>query len=282
MKPSSKMLGALYGDCVLENLTMATVSGGVSGSERNSTRTAEEDAYDDGAVMYIIAVLVFYSCGIVVMIIKYLKTEQEEMEEQAVLDNFIKGMPKAGQCARENHVNKVAIQAFHALTSASEDPITGNRRYSSLSSARSALLSKSNAMPETSFSKTASNLGEIAEVSCDDDDDQFPVVTPQVLDINEVAKPRPGQVDVTAQVSSCSEGDGDKRTRFYDALSLNVSKSPSTVYRPPSIHGNITSSGVERNMSYIVHETAPVKMVISTNLKNKRVASLKAVLVTDL
>jgi hypothetical protein len=55
--------------------------------------TLFSDAGDDtdfGAVMYITAVLVFYSLGIVVMIIKYLRTERKEIEEEAALESFFK------------------------------------------------------------------------------------------------------------------------------------------------------------------------------------------------
>lgn len=71
---------------------------------------------DSGAVMYIISVLLFYSAGIIIMIIKYLRTEKKELQEEAELENFFKEMP-TGHSTRESEVNKVAIQAFHALTS---------------------------------------------------------------------------------------------------------------------------------------------------------------------
>ena len=82
----------------------------------------EEEDTDFGAVMYITAVLVFYSLGIVVMIIKYLKTERKEMEEEMALENFFKGIPSKKLEHERDAVNRVAIQAFHTLTSGAGRP----------------------------------------------------------------------------------------------------------------------------------------------------------------
>lgn len=104
------ILSVLYEECMRKrNQT--------ENSNQTTGRSPSSDDTDFGAVMYITTVLVFYSAGIVVMIIKYLKTEKREMEEEAALDNFFKHMPDH-QRQKENHVNKVAIQAFHTLTTA--------------------------------------------------------------------------------------------------------------------------------------------------------------------
>lgn len=76
---------------------------------------------DSGAVMYIIAVLVFYSAGIVTMIVKYLKREKRELEEEKALEDFFRTMPAYKKEREMKHVNRVAIHAFHALTSFSYD-----------------------------------------------------------------------------------------------------------------------------------------------------------------
>ena len=76
---------------------------------------------DSGAVMYIIAVLVFYSAGIVTMIVKYLKREKRELEEEKALEDFFRTMPAYKKEREMNNVNRVAIHAFHALTSFSYD-----------------------------------------------------------------------------------------------------------------------------------------------------------------
>ena len=76
---------------------------------------------DSGAVMYIVAVLVFYSAGIIVMIVKYLRREKRELEEERILDDFFRSMPEYKREREQNKMNKVAIHAFHALTSFSEN-----------------------------------------------------------------------------------------------------------------------------------------------------------------
>lgn len=85
--------------------------------ERSSADT------DSGAVMYIVAVLVFYSAGIVIMIIKYLRREKRELEEERILEDFFRSMPAYKKEREQNNVNRVAIQAFHALTSFSYDDV---------------------------------------------------------------------------------------------------------------------------------------------------------------
>ncbi|XP_070196482.1 uncharacterized protein [Littorina saxatilis] len=84
----------------------------------NNTET--DDGSDPGAVMYIIVVLVFYSTGVMVMIVRYLRTEKKELEEEVTLENFFKSMPDK-RAEQEHRVNTVAIRAFHTLTSISYD-----------------------------------------------------------------------------------------------------------------------------------------------------------------
>ncbi|XP_041358444.1 uncharacterized protein LOC121375210 [Gigantopelta aegis] len=84
----------------------------------NASLPKDVNAYNDnGAVVYIVAVLMFYSTGIVVMIIQYLKTEKKEIEEEISLETFFKKMPDRRREEEEKRVNKVAIRAFHTLTS---------------------------------------------------------------------------------------------------------------------------------------------------------------------
>ncbi|ESP05469.1 hypothetical protein LOTGIDRAFT_228045 [Lottia gigantea] len=108
------LLSILYEECI-KNGTKFMLS-----ENKSRSSGSKEGDTDFGAVMYIISVLVFYSLGIVVMIIKYLRTEKEEMEEEAALETFFKGMPSR-QKAHESEVNQVAIQAFHTLTSTTVD-----------------------------------------------------------------------------------------------------------------------------------------------------------------
>ncbi|XP_059146833.1 uncharacterized protein LOC131934741 [Physella acuta] len=88
-----------------------------SGKARRENTDAESDF---GALVYIVVVLVFYSTGVMVMIVRYLKTEKKELEEEAALENFFKYMPDRKQ-EQEHRVNRVAIHAFHTLTSISYD-----------------------------------------------------------------------------------------------------------------------------------------------------------------
>ncbi|XP_076441258.1 uncharacterized protein LOC143280485 [Babylonia areolata] len=90
----------------------------VDGPRTNSTKAEEES--DPGAVMYIIVVLVFYSTGVMVMIVRYLRTEKKELEEEVTLENFFKNMPDK-RVEKEYRVNRMAIHAFHTLTSISYD-----------------------------------------------------------------------------------------------------------------------------------------------------------------
>lgn len=73
---------------------------------------------DSGAVTYIVVVLVFYSLFIVIMIMKSSHSQKREMEEEQAMDNYFKGMP-FGKSMREHYVNKIAIKAFHTLTTSS-------------------------------------------------------------------------------------------------------------------------------------------------------------------
>lgn len=83
-------------------------------------KTDKEDEANAGAVMYIVAVLVFYSAGIVIMIIKYLRREKRELEEERILEDFFRTMPACKKEREQDNVNRVAIHAFHALTSFNE------------------------------------------------------------------------------------------------------------------------------------------------------------------
>ncbi|XP_052774740.1 uncharacterized protein LOC128213220 [Mya arenaria] len=114
---SNSLLSYIIRGCSLINDTSFPVYVDIVESERN--KTSEET--DSGAVLYIVAVLVFYSAGIIVMIIKYLRREQRELEEERILEDFFRSMPAYKKEREQNNVNRVAIHAFHALTSFSYD-----------------------------------------------------------------------------------------------------------------------------------------------------------------
>ncbi|KAK3599848.1 hypothetical protein CHS0354_022420 [Potamilus streckersoni] len=101
----SKGVNLTSAEVTLENLSLTS----------NSNATTKGDV-DHGALLYIVTVLMFYSAGIVVMIVKYLITEKRELEQEQVLESFFRSMPDT-KSLKEDHVNKVAIRAFHTLTS---------------------------------------------------------------------------------------------------------------------------------------------------------------------
>ncbi|KAH9491723.1 hypothetical protein Btru_030014 [Bulinus truncatus] len=110
-----RLLTAFYPIC---DRTVTTVQSDIHSNK--SRRTAHDAESDFGALVYIVVVLVFYSAGVMVMIVRYLKTEKKELEEEAALENFFKYMPDKKQ-EQEHRVNRVAIHAFHTLTSISYD-----------------------------------------------------------------------------------------------------------------------------------------------------------------
>lgn len=107
---SLNLISVLFQECFGINRTLHTAP------EGSSPTPGVISSEDRGAVMYIVVVLVFYSMGIVIMIIKYLKTERQELEEEAALVNFFKGMSMVRKANQEHNVNRVAIRAFHTLT----------------------------------------------------------------------------------------------------------------------------------------------------------------------
>ena len=124
-KPVEKLIQLLYDTCGLvngsNNIQITIENGNVI---HNCSRTdAEPDVTgaDHGAVMYIVAVLVFYSAGIVIMLIKYSRSERKRMEEEVALDFYFKGMP-FGKSTKEHNVNSVAIRAFHTMTMSAYEP----------------------------------------------------------------------------------------------------------------------------------------------------------------
>ncbi|KAL3868821.1 hypothetical protein ACJMK2_041580 [Sinanodonta woodiana] len=112
-----RILFTLLKDSKGVNLTTAEVTIEDLSLTSNSTARTKGDV-DHGALMYIVTVLMFYSAGIIVMIVKYLITERRELEQEQVLESFFRSMPDT-KSLKEDHVNKVAIRAFHTLTSSS-------------------------------------------------------------------------------------------------------------------------------------------------------------------
>lgn len=122
-QPIERLIQLLHNACGLvngSNSIQITIENG--NAIHNCTRTPDEETgADHGAVMYIVAVLVFYSAGIVIMLIKYSRSERKRMEEEVALDFFFKGMP-FGKSTKEHNVNSVAIRAFHTMTMSAYEP----------------------------------------------------------------------------------------------------------------------------------------------------------------
>ncbi|XP_061191213.1 uncharacterized protein LOC133199424 [Saccostrea echinata] len=123
-KPIERLIQLLHTTCGLingsNNIQITVENGNLI---HNCTRTPDEQpsGADHGAVLYIVAVLVFYSAGIVIMLIKYSRSERKRMEEEVALDFFFKGMP-FGKSTKEHNVNSVAIRAFHTMTMSAYEP----------------------------------------------------------------------------------------------------------------------------------------------------------------
>ena len=112
-KPGS-LLGAITRGCILlKNASLPLYIDIVDNDKKKSAET------DSGAVFYIVFVLVFYSAGIVIMIIKYLRREKRELDDEKALEDFFRSMPAYKKEREQFTVNQVAIHAFHALTSLS-------------------------------------------------------------------------------------------------------------------------------------------------------------------
>lgn len=105
---SYPLLSQILRGCAPINATSVPLYIDIIEAENEQTMNA-----DVGALIYIVAVLLLYSCGIAGMIIKYLKKEKQELEEGRILEDFYRGIPTS----EKERVNRVAIQAFHTLTS---------------------------------------------------------------------------------------------------------------------------------------------------------------------
>lgn len=70
----------------------------------------------------IIAVLFFYSCGIVVLMINYMKKEQNDFEENNLYKQYV---DKRDRCDEYNSrgrcLNRLALQALNAVNVISQD-----------------------------------------------------------------------------------------------------------------------------------------------------------------
>ncbi|TRY63388.1 hypothetical protein TCAL_03559 [Tigriopus californicus] len=77
---------------------------------------AQRREIEGDPLFYIIAVLIFYSCGIVVLMINYMKKEQSDFEETNLYKQYI---DKRDRCDEFNNrgrsLNRLALQALNAV-----------------------------------------------------------------------------------------------------------------------------------------------------------------------
>jgi archaellum biogenesis protein FlaJ (TadC family) len=70
---------------------------------------------DEHAIYYIIVVLLFYSFGIVFMMVKYMKKEREELEETKMYKEYVKAA--RDRCTQSKFVptNRLALTALNTV-----------------------------------------------------------------------------------------------------------------------------------------------------------------------
>ncbi|KAK2152074.1 hypothetical protein LSH36_340g02031 [Paralvinella palmiformis] len=84
---------------------------------QNSTTTQDDDDISirqKDALLYIIVVLGFYSLGVICLMVKYLKEEKKDIEEEIVLENFLKNKPQTPHEQRARPSGRLALNAFNA------------------------------------------------------------------------------------------------------------------------------------------------------------------------
>ena len=68
------------------------------------SQQAERDRH---AILYIVVVLLFYSLGIIIAIVMYLKREKEEIVEEVAYDNYMNIRADPGRAATHFRVQKM-------------------------------------------------------------------------------------------------------------------------------------------------------------------------------
>ena len=75
------------------------------------------------ALLYIIVVLAIYSFGVVVMLIKYVKRERSDMEEETMLQNFLMNLARTSvpnPVSRGRVSNRLALDALNTANIVSQ------------------------------------------------------------------------------------------------------------------------------------------------------------------
>ena len=80
------------------------------------TTTEQPDTKQKDALLYIVVVLMFYSFGMIIMLIGYLKRERKDLEEQRYLQDFLKTPFPNARAHRGCSSGKLALHAFNAAS----------------------------------------------------------------------------------------------------------------------------------------------------------------------
>ncbi|KAK2178948.1 hypothetical protein NP493_522g02025 [Ridgeia piscesae] len=96
-------------------LNISSLSSDVSRANL-TTQTAASAATDGNALVYIVVVLGFYSIGIVVLMIRYLKNERQDLVEEKMLDDFFRTTPRTLNDDRGRLGGKLALNALNAVS----------------------------------------------------------------------------------------------------------------------------------------------------------------------
>ncbi len=104
---------------VCTNLTNTDMSILQAQEQTQLTTPASDVNFDTSqkdALLYIILVLGFYSLGVVIMMIKYLKRERIDLEEEKMLEDFLKLKPRTVTMERQRLSGKLCLNAFNAAS----------------------------------------------------------------------------------------------------------------------------------------------------------------------
>lgn len=87
--------------------------GGLAYPHGSSNSSSELEARDKHALLYIVVVLLFYSTGIVVAIVMYLKREKAEIEEEKAYDDYARWVKDLG--VRQHANSRVSMFVRHNM-----------------------------------------------------------------------------------------------------------------------------------------------------------------------
>ena len=85
-----------------------------------STNSTELDAdlqerRQKNAFLYIIVVLGFYSLGVLLLIVYYLKRERKDLEEEKMLEDYLQSKPLTASQERTRPTGRLLLSAFNTV-----------------------------------------------------------------------------------------------------------------------------------------------------------------------